>query len=232
MLAVALVAGCAAVADVVLPPEQAAQLGAQMAQNIEAQQGLHPDAAMQARVDRIGRRVLRAAPDMPDAYDFSFDVLQAPDTLNAFALPGGKIYATSALVELAGSDAELASVLAHEIAHVAERHIADRLAAQYGVQALAAAALGQNPGLVAGLAGSVLQQGLLMKYSREQELQADRRGLAYLRAAGYDPQAAVAMFRKLGAAREGGDGGLARFFASHPGTEERIDQLQDIIARR
>jgi predicted Zn-dependent protease len=206
MLAVALVAGCAAVADVVLPPEQAAQLGAQMAQNIEAQQGLHPDAAMQARVDRIGQRMLRAAPDMPDACEFSFDVLQAPDTLNAFALPGGKIYATSALVELAGSDAELASVLAHEIAHVAERHIADRLAAQYGVQTLAAAALGQNPGLVAGL--------------------------AYLRAAGYDPQAAVAMFRKLGAAREGVDGGLARLFASHPGTGERIDQLQDIIARR
>ena len=232
LLAAMLLAGCAAIAEVVLPPEQAAQLGAQMAQKIETQEGLSPNAALQARVARIGSRVLAAAPDMPQSYDFSFKVLQAPDTLNAFALPGGKIYVTSGLVELASSDAQLASVLAHEVAHVAERHIADRLAAQYGVQALAAAALGENPGLVAGLAGSVLQQGVLMKYSRTQELEADRRGLAYLSRAGYDPQAAIAMFRKLGAARESGDGALASFFASHPGTEERIDQLQEIIAGR
>jgi predicted Zn-dependent protease len=120
-------------------------------------------------------------------------------------------------------------VLAHEIAHVAARHIAERLATSYGVQTLAAAALGENPGLVAGLASSVLQQGLLLKYSRTQELEADRLGLRYLVRAGYDPHAAIAMFRKLGAQ---GGAEPPQFFSSHPSTGDRIEQLKEIIASR
>lgn len=80
---------------------------------------------MQARVERIGRRVLAAAGDVPQPYDFSFKVLQDPETINAFAVPGGQIYVTSGLVEAAQSEAQLASIVAHEVAHVTERHAAD-----------------------------------------------------------------------------------------------------------
>src|SRR5688572_16532357 len=99
------------IADLVLPPEQAAQLGARMAQEIEAKERLHPSASLQQRVAGIGKRVLEAAGEVPERYDFSFKVLARPDVVNAFALPGGQIYVTSGLVQAAGSDAELASVL-------------------------------------------------------------------------------------------------------------------------
>ena len=93
---------------------------------------------------------------------------------------------------------------------------------------LGAAALGSDAGTLSQLVGSVVQQGFLMKYSREQELDADRVGLAIMRRAGYDPEAAVAMFRKLAAGE--GAGGPA-FFDSHPTTGRRIEQLQELIAR-
>jgi beta-barrel assembly-enhancing protease len=216
-----------AVAGVVLPPEQAEQLGSRMAAEVEAKQGLHPDEALQQRVSRIGQR-LAAEADAPEGIDFEFSVVQ-DERVNAFALPGGHIYVTSGLMETAGSEAELASVIAHEVAHVTERHIAERMATSYGVQALAGAALGQSPGTVTQLVSSLLQQGAIMKYSRSQELQADRVGVGTLEDAGYDPQAAIAMFRKL--EKAGGDGAPA-FLSSHPGTGERIEQLQDIIAER
>lgn len=95
-----------AAADLFLPPEQAAQLGARMAQEIEAKQPLHPSAELQARVARLGERVLAQAGEVPQAYDFSFKAIENPDTVNAFALPGGQIYVTSGLVELAGTDAQ------------------------------------------------------------------------------------------------------------------------------
>lgn len=217
-----------AAADLFLPPEQAAQLGARMAQEIEAKQPLHPSAQLQSRVARFGQQVLAQAGEVPQAYDFSFKAIEDPDTVNAFALPGGQIYVTSGLVELAGTDAQLASVLAHEVAHVTERHIAERLATSYGVQALGAAALGADAGTVSQLVGSVLQQGFLLKYSRDQELQADRVGVRYLRQAGYDPNAAIAMFRKLQQAS--GDGPPV-FLSSHPSTGDRIEQLREVIAR-
>jgi predicted Zn-dependent protease len=216
------------IAAVVLPPEQAAQLGEKMAQQIEAKQPL-AGPALQQRVSRVGQQVVAAARNVPSAYDFEFKVLQAPETLNAFALPGGKIYATSGLLRAAESDAQLASVLAHEVAHVTERHIADRMATTYGAQLLSAAALGSDPGALVQLASSVLQQGFVMKYSREQELQADRVGIRMLDQAGYDPHAAISMFRKLG---QGGGAQAPAFFSSHPPIGDRIDRLQDIIARR
>ena len=214
-------------ADAILPPEQAAQLGQKLAQEIEGNEALHPSEALQERAARIGEPIVAAAAPMPQAYDFSFKVLQDADTLNAFALPGGQIYVTSGLMQAADSEAQLASVLAHEVAHVTERHVADRLATSYGVQLLGAVALGQNPGALTQIAGSLLQQGIVLKYSRTQELQADRVGLSYLEEAGYDPSAAVAMFRKLA---PGGENQAPAFLSSHPAMQERIERLESLIA--
>jgi predicted Zn-dependent protease len=98
------------------------------------------------------------------------------------------------------------------------------------VDLLASAALGQDPGLLTGLVGSVLQQGFLLKYSREQELEADRVGVGYLADAGYDPRAAIEMFRNLAAASGGGDG--PAFLSSHPTTSQRIEQLERVVAQQ
>jgi predicted Zn-dependent protease len=212
------------VADFVLPPEQAAQLGDRTAREIEASQPAHASPTL----ERIGARLLAQVGDVPPAYRFTFREIEQPGTVNAFALPGGHIYVTRDLMRLAGNEAQIAAVVAHEIAHVTERHVAERLGTTYGVQALAGAALGENSGAVTQLASSVLQQGFLLKYSRDQELEADRVGLRYLTRAGYDPQAAVAIFRKLAA--DGGQGAPA-FLSSHPTTDRRIEQLQQIIAR-
>ncbi|MGE0314114.1 MAG: M48 family metallopeptidase [Lautropia sp.] len=234
----ALLAGCAssngvvgevtdAVAGIVLPPEQAAQLGDRLAAEVDAK---YPRASptAQQRVDRIGRQLLASADTGSAPFDFEFTAIEQPGVVNAFALPGGHIYVTTGLLQLAETDAELASVIGHEIAHVTERHIAERMASQYGVQLLASAALGQNPGVVSQLAGSVVEKGLLMRYSRSQELDADRVGVRTMRAAGYDPQGAVSMFRDLEQAS--GDSGTPEFLSSHPSNERRIERIQAMIA--
>ena len=235
LIAAALATGCAStggafdgvqgiVADFVLPPEQAAQLGARAASEIEAKKRTYRNAGL----EQIGHRLLAQAGPLPRAYAFTFKVIDEGKTVNAFALPGGQIYVTSAMMQLASTEGQIAAVLAHEIAHVTERHVAERLAADYSIQALTAAALGQNAGAVTQLAGSVLQQGFLMRYSRSHELEADRVGLGLMRRAGYDPRDAVTIFRKL---ESGSGGGSPEFLSSHPSNERRIEQLEDLIRR-
>ena len=228
-----LLAGCGsldslqeAVADVVLPPEQAAELGDRMAREIESKQPLDPRAARQQQVRRIGQRLLAQAGPVPGGPDFSFKVIQQPETVNAFALPGGHVYVTSGMMDLLDGEDELAAVIGHEIAHVTERHIAERMATSYGLQAAASMALGQDPGQLSALVASALQQGFLLKYSRDQELQADRVGVGLMRRAGYDPRAAIEVFRKLAA---GGGQRAPAFLSSHPSHAARIEQLQRII---
>ena len=235
-LALAVSTGCSSlsgvqgvIGDAVLPPAQAAQLGDRMASQVESEKPLDPSSASQQRIAGIGRRLLPHANTARAPYDFTFKVIEEPGTVNAFALPGGHIYATSGLLQLADTDGQLASVVAHEIAHVTQRHIAERMATQYGLQVLGSVALGGDAGTLSQLAGSVVQQGFLMKYSREQELEADRVGLGIMKRAGYNPEAAVEMFRKLAAGE--GKGGPA-FFSSHPTTGRRIEQLQGLIARQ
>jgi predicted Zn-dependent protease len=166
---------------------------------------------------------------------YTFTVLN-DDKVNAFALPGGYIYITRGLLALAGNEAEMAGVLAHEIGHITARHTAQRysqaMATNLGLQLLSA--IGGSAGMPAGLGNLVSfgAQAILQGYSRQQELEADMLGVRYMVRAGYDANAMITFLGKMEAHKRlvavvSGDPKAAERFhimASHPRTSERVIQ--------
>jgi predicted Zn-dependent protease len=211
-------------------PEQEIQVGREEHPKILAQfGGSVDDPRLSAYVDRIGQR-LAAQSELPDL-KWTFTVLNEPG-VNALALPGGYIYVMRGLVGLAENEAELAGVLGHEIGHVTARHSAQRYSQAVGI-GLGTAIIGSIvnvPGL--GRLAETGSQLYLAAYSRDQELEADRLGVRYLRRAGYDTQAMASFLQKMeryGAlkAREAGqasDSQGGNFLATHPRTPQRVDQ--------
>lgn len=191
--------------------DDAPRAGPDAVKMVFAEMGRVENEALQQYVDAVGQRVARAAPRVGNGYRF-FVVDQW--TPNAFALPDGSIFVSRGILALAGSEQELANVLAHEITHVTERHAIGRMA-------VADAA---NPFLI-GFA----RAKYLASFSRDQEREADRGGQALAAAAGYDPSAMAAFLRKLeyveriqlGASR------LPTFFDTHPATGERAGSTYD-----
>ncbi|RAL24979.1 hypothetical protein DL240_01855 [Lujinxingia litoralis] len=223
--------GCAttpgrAAADVLVPVSDEVAMGRQMAQELEQELTLHPDPEVQAYVQKLGMEVVRAVPNRPKGLAFQFKVVDDPSQINAFAIPGGGIYVYSGLLRAMSNEAELVSVLSHEVAHVTRRHIAQRLVTAYGLDAIAQLALGQNPGLLSQLVGTVLAQGFMLKYSRDHERDADEWGLRYMVRADYNPQGFVSFFETLA-----GQGGARapEFLLTHPHPESRIEGLQALI---
>jgi predicted Zn-dependent protease len=217
-----------AIGNFILTDEQEVSLGADMAAQIEMETTVHPDADVQAFLDAVAGKVLGAVPAKKKRFDFQFTVLQS-DQVNAFAIPGGRIYFYSQLICLADTEAQVAAVMGHEIAHVTEDHVSQSLAAQLGTSVLLSLALGEDPGQLAELAAGVAQAGYLATYSQESESEADRVGLAYLDDAGYAPTAMAEFFEKLAALRASDPNVLDSFFASHPDPEERAGVVRSII---
>ncbi|MFO1112534.1 MAG: M48 family metalloprotease [Rhodospirillales bacterium] len=205
--------------------------------------GTYADASLAAYVSRVGQAVAKHA-EIQDV-SYTFTVLD-DDDINAFALPGGYVHVTRGLLTLASNEAELAGVLGHEIGHVTARHAAQRYssatAANLGIGILSIlGAVAGLPSQIAQAAGSGLQTGAAMylqKYSRDQEMEADRLGIRYMTAAGYDPEAMGTFFRKLDVwtrleASMTGDGeAVDRFdiMASHPRTGDRVQQATQVAA--
>jgi predicted Zn-dependent protease len=199
-------------------------LGDQIARQLAGELRFAEEPAVRATVERLGRRL--AAQTQLAHRPWTFHVVRDP-ALNAFALPGGHVYVHTGLVEAAGSEAELAGVLAHEVAHVSERHGVERLAAQLGVQLLGRIVLGEEAGVVERIAAELLASGALAKFSRDDEREADRVGLRLLARAGFPPEAMARMFQVLLEARRRRPNAVERFFASHPVTEERIRDVRE-----
>ena len=185
------------------------------------------------RVDRIGQRCAKASQRPTLLY--KFHVIQSRE-INGFSLPGGHIYITTAMLKLA-NDNELASVLAHEVGHVAARHslktlkqsqeyddIAKSLGALTGVAGDVARDLGVTLGQIVGA-------GLLTFHTRDEEREADFLGVRTLPKAGFDPQGMVTMFQKLQRIEEQNSDLLGSLFSDHPDAEERIANTRYEIAR-
>lgn len=210
-----------------LSPQQARQMGNQTWERILQETGRSTDQAAQERLERIGRRVVAA--NGFNAGDWEFAVLKG-DAVNAFALPGGKVGFYEGMMKLAQSDAHLATVIGHEIGHVTEQHGAQRVGiaqtANLGLQAVSAALdAGQiaYANQIAALLGAGVTYGIVMPYSRGQELEADMVGLNYMARAGYDPAEAIAFWQLMA---QSGGGSPPAFLSTHPSNQQRIDGIR------
>ncbi len=212
-----------------MSPQQELSIGASEHKKIKAQFGFYDDPALTDYVREIGKRVTRNT-ERPDV-NYRFFILDSP-VVNAFALPGGYIYVSRGVLALAGSEAELAAVLAHEVAHITGRHSAERYS--HGVlTSLGATVL--SIALDNGAASQALNMGsnlYMSSYSRGQEQESDSLGLRYMSRGGYD-SAAMSSFlasmqrqsmleSRIAGKKKGG----ASYFSTHPATSERVVQTR------
>ncbi|WP_373047979.1 M48 family metallopeptidase [Vulgatibacter sp.] len=223
-------AGTTALGEALLPTSEEVKLGNQLAAEVNKEEKILKNDAVQRYVDQVGQKIVNAAgKDRRAGIKYNFTVIDNPNQVNAFALPGGHIYIYSGLIKAADSEAELASVLGHEVGHVTERHAARALGAQFGLQTLASLALGQNPGMISQLAAGIAAQGYMSRHSRDAEREADNEGFAFFTRAGYDPAAMPAFFKKLQRMSGGNPNAFEQFFASHPAPGERAQTLSGKI---
>lgn len=208
--------------------QQQQQLGLQAAAEVYKQMPVLPDSSPATQyVQHLGRKLEKVIPAQY-SWPFQFHVVQQND-INAFALPGGPIFVNLGTIIAADNEAQLAGVMAHEIAHIYMQHSAKRAPRQQWANVLGA--LG---GLLGGAYGGLAQMGiqfgtgsLLMKYSRQDEAQADSVGAIILYKAGYDPQAMADFFAKL----EKADGGSGpQFLSDHPNPGNRVQAVQQEIS--
>lgn len=223
--------GTGAIGEALLPVSEEVRLGNQLAEEVNRQERIHPDAQVQAYVAKVGKRIAAASRDRRRGITYRFTVIDQPKQINAFALPGGHIYVYSGLILAARSEAELAGVLGHEVGHVTSRHAARSLGTAFGLETLSRLALGEDPGTITQLASAIAAQGYMSRHSRDAEREADDRGLDYMIAAGYEPAAMPRFFQTL-AGHSGGSNALTEFFASHPQPSERSKRLQQAIRSR
>lgn len=200
--------------------EQANSMGLQAWEMVRTDLKVSNDAAAQRRVDRIGNDIV--AVSGANEMDWDFEVFDDPEP-NAFALPGGKIGIHTGMLNAAGSDDELAAVLAHEVAHVMARHPAEQMSQSAAIQTVLAAT-----GVTEGAVGQLVQMATgvgQLKFSRDHESEADRIGLEYMARAGYDPRASVTMWEKMiEATRDMGR--PPQFLSTHPHPENRIEAIE------
>jgi predicted Zn-dependent protease len=206
------------------------KLGKQYAMMVEQTAKMVQDPVVNEYVNRIGQNLVRNS----DAkVPFTIKVIDS-DEINAFALPGGFFYVNSGLILAADEEAELAGVMAHEIAHVAARHAMQQMTRmQYASLATIPLIFVGSWGIyeAASMAINLALPVTFMKFSRNFESEADFLGLQYMYKTGYDPQAFISFFEKIEAKDKKKPGTLARAFASHPPTPDRIEKAQEEIKR-
>jgi len=214
--------------------QQDAELGRRAAADAERQLPMLRDGSVEGYVNAIVRRLAAAAPG--PRFEYRARVVNAAD-LNAFALPGGFVYVNRGLIEAVRNEGELAGVLAHEMAHVAQRHGTSQVTKAYGAQlgvGLLSGVLGgrdRRLGPAEQIVGSLGLNALFMKFSRNAENEADRVGARMMAGAGYDPMAMASFFDLLAEQQRRNPGGVAQFFSSHPSAQNRSASIRAEAAR-
>jgi len=201
-------------------------MGREFSQQVEHSAKLVSDPVVTEYVNRIGQNIVR---NSDSKVPFTIKVIDT-DEINAFALPGGFFYVNSGLILAADNEAELAGVMAHEIAHVAACHVA-REQTRGNIVQLASIPLIFVPGGWAVYEGTqaALSIGVpltFMKFSRNFESEADFLGMEYMYKTGYDPQSFISFFEKIEAQEKKKPGTLAKAFSSHPMTPDRVAAAQ------
>jgi len=210
--------------------EKEVRMGRELAAEVDRQAKFIEDPAVTEYVNRVGQNiVLHSDARIP----FTIKVIDS-DEVNAFALPGGFFYVNKGLLLVADNEAEVAGVMAHEIAHVAARHAVEN---QTKASLLEYAAMGASI-FLGGIPGMVFQNtaglgmlGIFMKFSRGAEEEADKLGIQYMYAAGYDPGAMATMFEKLESKNKKKPGFIAKAFSTHPAPPDRRAASLALAAR-
>jgi beta-barrel assembly-enhancing protease len=210
-----------------MSPEQEVAMGLQSAPSMADEYGgLYQNQEVQDYVKRVGDRLVNSSEAKTSPYQFAFHALADEQTVNAFALPGGQIFITMALLKRLESEDQLAGVLGHEIGHVINRHSAEQMAKSDFYQGLVGAvSAGMNMGQVA----QYVAQMKLMKFGREDEIESDDYGIKYMLNAKYKPEGMIRVMEILKEA----SGGQSRdeFSSSHPSPENRIAKINEAIAK-
>ncbi|HJU92653.1 MAG TPA: M48 family metallopeptidase [Pyrinomonadaceae bacterium] len=210
--------------------EKEVRLGRELAAEVDRQAKFVDDPIITEYVNRVGQNiVLHSDAKVP----FTIKVIDS-DEVNAFALPGGFFYVNKGLILAADNEAELAGVMAHEIAHVAARHAVENQTKGSLLEYAAIAGsifLGGIPGMIYQNTAGIGLLGIFMKFSRSAEEEADKLGVQYMYAAGYDPGAMATMFEKLEAKNKKKPGFIARAFATHPAPPDRRAAALALAAR-
>jgi predicted Zn-dependent protease len=204
-------------------PEMAAQFG-----------GLEPDEDYQIIVKYVGDTIIENSAAAQSNYPFEFHVLADQKTVNAFALPGGQIFITRALIDRLETEGQIAGVMAHEIMHVLARHGAERIAESQLAGGLTGALVlatydPDDPGsMQTAQVALMISQLVQMKFGRDDEITSDTYGVKLMAEAGYDPTQMINVMRILEEA--GGGGAPVEFFSTHPNPENRIGKIKAAIA--
>ena len=210
--------------------EKEIALGRQLAEEVQRQSKLVEDPIVAEYVNRLGQNLVRHS----DAkYPFTFLVVDDP-SLNAFALPGGYVFVNRGLIEIADEEDELAAAMAHEIAHVAARHMTRQATRSDMARLLSAPAsvlVGGWGGYAARRAAGVALPAAFLSFGRKDESEADYLGVQYMYAAGYDPTGTISIFEKMESLERKSPGAVSRLFATHPPDAERIRLTQEEIER-
>jgi beta-barrel assembly-enhancing protease len=214
--------------------EQEIAMGLQAAPELAGQfGGLDANEADRALVSQIGQQIVSSSAASQTPYEFEFHLLADPETINAFALPGGQIFITRALFDRLNQEGELAGVLGHEIGHVVARHSAEHIAKARLTEGLTGAAViasydPNNPATAsAAQVAMVVGQLVNMKYGREDELESDFLGVCFMEDAGYDPSQLLRVMEVL--AEASGGGGQPEFLSTHPDPGNRMERIQEAI---
>jgi predicted Zn-dependent protease len=209
--------------------EREVAIGRQLAAEVDRSSKIINDPLVSEYVNRIAQNVvLHSDSKVP----FTIKVIDSQE-VNAFALPGGFLYVNRGLLEAADNEAEVAGVVAHEIAHVAARHGMEQASKGELFNYLSIPLI-----FLGGIGGYAIRQGLglavpltFLKFSRGAEKEADRLGAQYMWAAGYDPNALITFFEKLQAKNKKKPGTLSKLFSTHPMTGDRITEVRELIAQ-
>lgn len=207
-----------------VPESEVNQLGTVAYQKELSGHPINHNPQQVAQVRRVGERLARVA-NRPD-YHWEFNVIDDPQTVNAFALPGGKVAVYSGLLNMGLSDAELAAVMGHEIGHAIAQHSRERVSQEVGLNlAMGVLGGGRISPATSQLINTAFGIGVELPFGRRQESEADLIGLDLMAQAGYNPEAALSFWQKMMRA-SAGQPQPPQFLSSHPSDEQRLAALR------
>ncbi|WP_062062506.1 M48 family metalloprotease [Aquimarina longa] len=213
------------VQNINMTSDQEIAIGLQSAPEMTQQHGgLYPDQKLQSYIDMIGNKLVKSSMAKQTPYKYEFHLLADPNTINAFALPGGQIFITYALLSKLQNEDQVAGVLGHEIGHVLGRHSAERIAEHEFWKTIST---GASVGADAGGIVNGIGKNILLGNGRNDELESDKLGILFMINSGYNPEEMIGVMKILKAAA--GPNRTPEFQSSHPDPENRIEKIKEAI---